>query len=280
MKLICVHVLSRYLQLNVQYSESYRRYNPAIPSFLVNRPRDMVEHILVRYQKATEMESANVVKVRDGVFQVQSASQRHQKYTVTFGSSEAMPECDCEDWQRTHWLCKHFCAILLHHPDGNWEALGEMYTDSPYFEIDVPFTELHSTTHVGPSEEESDPDHDANLSNTVDISSNSSGYGAGAVSGRCRDVLSMIKDLTYKSIGIEPLTALEGNLRTIFHNLLKEVHSDGGIVLEGLPRRKNRKRPSSSVAKMSDRYSKSWHYHIDHIYDTYIAIMGNAMACL
>ena len=78
----------RYVELNIKYTEKHKRYETAIPPFLKNRPRKIIDHLLDRIGNV-ESDGINSVEIVVGnVFNVTSSdlSSTHRlKYRVNFG---------------------------------------------------------------------------------------------------------------------------------------------------------------------------------------------------
>ncbi|KAI8517577.1 hypothetical protein Bbelb_035940 [Branchiostoma belcheri] len=60
----------QYVQLNVAFSSCYRKYHSNIPTYLQDRPRGVVNHILPRLTEAQCYEPGNIITVGPGVFKV------------------------------------------------------------------------------------------------------------------------------------------------------------------------------------------------------------------
>ncbi|OCT81634.1 hypothetical protein XELAEV_18028457mg [Xenopus laevis] len=123
----------KYIQLNVQSSEHYRRYSKDIPSFLKSRPRDFVLHVMKRYCTALNKKDVTTVDDKDGIFKVKSESG-DAEYLIHLNGP--VPSCTCEDF--THFLlpCKHICCIFQHFSNWGWDRLNPSYTNNPLFVLD------------------------------------------------------------------------------------------------------------------------------------------------
>ena len=123
--------------MNVHFSNEYRKYNTDLPLFLHNRPRDFVQHVSTRWTSAQDIPPGNIVQLDKRSFRVTSVDSSNT-YHVSFGcnSDASMPYCECYDWKKYHWPCKHFCAIFQHVATHGWNSLAADYRDSPYFCLD------------------------------------------------------------------------------------------------------------------------------------------------
>ncbi|XP_028417456.1 uncharacterized protein LOC114541851 [Dendronephthya gigantea] len=124
---------TKYVQLNVRYSDGYSKYNSALPPFLNNRPRDMVNHIIKRWEGAIGPHNITQLE-NNGEFKVKS-SLSTKAYLVIFGNKSTYPSCQCLDWQKHHLPCKHFCAVFQH-TQWKWDSLSSLYKNNPLFCLD------------------------------------------------------------------------------------------------------------------------------------------------
>ena len=118
----------RYVEMNVKYSQGYRKYSSEIPHFLVNRPRILVTHCIERIFAAKEIESHHIecTDSMKGKFKIRSQSQDGCWYLLSFGDSQTMCRCECQDWQKWWLPCKHFIAIFNLYPAWQWESLSPL----------------------------------------------------------------------------------------------------------------------------------------------------------
>lgn len=118
-------------------SSLYRSYNTVIPMFLHSHPREFIQQVCKRWQSAKDYAPGNLMVVDSQTFVVRSEDSDNS-YRVFFGDDTRgeMPTCQCSDWQRSHWPCKHFCAIFQHSETHSWENMTEKYRESPFITID------------------------------------------------------------------------------------------------------------------------------------------------
>ena len=117
----------KYLFANFEQSHLNRKYNDYIPSYLQNRPREVILHCLDRKASSARYTSNDITVVDNetGIFEV--ANAKGHSYTVKF----SVPSCSCPDWTEYHYPCKHFFAIFYHHCAWDWNALPQTYLCSP-----------------------------------------------------------------------------------------------------------------------------------------------------
>ena len=87
----------KYLFSNFEQSNLNHKYKDYVPSYLQNRPREVILHCLDR--KASSA-----------------------RFT---------------DWTEHHYPCKHFFAIFHYHPTWDWNALPQAYLCTPRLSLDT-----------------------------------------------------------------------------------------------------------------------------------------------
>ncbi|XP_055073934.2 uncharacterized protein [Misgurnus anguillicaudatus] len=135
--LICEFVpeqLLSYSRLNFIYSSECKTYNPAVPAFLKDRPRNFVKHCLNSIKAASSYSKEHVKVLGKESFHVKSETTSTW-YKVELGDSEKYPSCECVLFKTTFLPCKHFFAIFRH-TDKKWVDLSPEYRQSPYITLD------------------------------------------------------------------------------------------------------------------------------------------------
>ena len=122
----------KYLFQNCKMNPSYRSYSDKVPEYLHGRPPALIKHCLSRLQKAKKKfkaESFTACDDMNGKFTIASESATYQ---IDFGVTSGQPSCSCGDWAKTHFPCKHFCAVFLYVPNWGWNLLPSSYLSSAY----------------------------------------------------------------------------------------------------------------------------------------------------
>eukprot|EP00794_Sanderia_malayensis_P004285 gene4285-4854_t len=128
----------KYADMNMQYSSSFRTYLP-------NRPRSFVTHCMQKLGAGKRIPASYVQEISDGIVQVKGSNvQDNQMYAVNFATS-ALPNCECEGWQRNYLPCKHMFAAIVHLPRYSFNTLSEQYREAPYFTLDPYFLDNFDT---------------------------------------------------------------------------------------------------------------------------------------
>ena len=123
----------RYMDTNLRLSSCYRKYNPAIPKYLHNRPPQFVKHCLKSNFASAEYKQYDIrcVNHEKGEFLVRSSRDSDTFYALHFGQ----PSCQCESWRKTQYPCKHFYAIFNFFEEWNFSRLPEFYKNSVFITL-------------------------------------------------------------------------------------------------------------------------------------------------
>ncbi|XP_065641395.1 uncharacterized protein LOC124812064 [Hydra vulgaris] len=122
-----------YTEKNFKMDSRYRRYAKIIPNFLINRPRALVKHCLQKISLAGSIDLSKVTMINHGVFSIKNNKENYQ---INFGNDRSMPNCTCPSWRSSCFPCKHFFAIFRKFPLWQWDALSELYLNSPFLTLD------------------------------------------------------------------------------------------------------------------------------------------------
>ena len=105
----------KYLFANFEQSNLNRKYNNYIPSYLQNRPQEVILHCLDRKASSAHYTTNDITVVDDKIGTFKVANAKGYSCTVKF----TIPSCSCPDWTEYRYPCKHFfllfsTIILLH----------------------------------------------------------------------------------------------------------------------------------------------------------------------
>ncbi|XP_047141532.2 uncharacterized protein LOC105847166 isoform X1 [Hydra vulgaris] len=128
-------IYNRYCEINTRSSGNYRQYSSYLPSFLHDRPRHFVKHCLQKMSLAQHIDLSGVLVSEPGKFLCASSTNSREFYSIFFGDSDNMPNCTCQDWITTGYLCKHFFAVFNKYPSWNWYTLSNVYINSPFLNL-------------------------------------------------------------------------------------------------------------------------------------------------
>jgi len=228
----------RYVQLNVLFSDTYRRYTEDLPVFLRNRPRDFVSHVCKRWASAALFKPEHIIETYSGrTFNVKS-DDTGNVYCVHFGDVNSMPYCTCEDWIRYHWPCKHMCAVFQN-TQHQWDDICSSYRDSPYFILDsdvvtlLPFQAADQNTNENATRL---------LQLLTDVAANAEDSLAEVDSFQsdaqvCRQILKKLTDVTYLCNSSSHFQALRASLESAQLAFEEGIPHENGLALnnETLP---------------------------------------------
>jgi hypothetical protein len=124
----------QYMQSNLMYSSSYRRYNQNVPAYLRDRPPQFVKHCLKSRYAAAEYQCSDIstVNFQKGEFNVRSKTNPKEKHLVNLTT----PECSCQAWKKTQYPCKHFFAIFSANVEWSFNSLPVTYKNSVFITLD------------------------------------------------------------------------------------------------------------------------------------------------
>ncbi|XP_065670722.1 uncharacterized protein LOC105849232 isoform X2 [Hydra vulgaris] len=131
------HNYDSYCDKNRMAHSSYRKYNNNIPEYLINRPHPLVKHCMRIIDKLQGVDLRGIVSVGEQLYNVASFNLNSREiYQRYLGDAKNMPTCSCPSWFDTAYPCKHFFAIFLKE-NLTWSAFDTIYSDSPYFKLDL-----------------------------------------------------------------------------------------------------------------------------------------------
>lgn len=111
-----------------------KKYSASVPTFLINKPRMLVEHCIKRIPPEVQsIPAENVQKIAEKIYAVHSVDSNNV-YQVTISDNE--PTCTCLDYTRHHLPCKHMLAMIMSIPECSWDKLPDGYKTSPHFNLD------------------------------------------------------------------------------------------------------------------------------------------------
>ena len=148
-----------YCDCNYKYSEGFRGYSKPVPSYLKNRPRDLVLTCRNRFKVAKNVDKTGIVQVESGEFSVISHTDNAIRYRVSFRNDENMPYCTCSSWKKLYYPCKHFFPVFLKFPNWSWDALSPLYVNSPFLQLDIYSKEKECSTAEDLSREPSNAEN-------------------------------------------------------------------------------------------------------------------------
>ena len=104
---------NKYVELNVRYGDGCKKYSPGIPYFLRNRPKQIVDILLDKMQRAAD--DIPVTKIDSFTFSVTSfeeGTRVRKNYRTFLGTTNKFCTCNCYNFKRYKMLCKHLFFVF------------------------------------------------------------------------------------------------------------------------------------------------------------------------
>ena len=277
-----------------------RRYSAAVPEYMRDRPKDMVQKCEVRRIAGELIDVSKVKELGDGFYEVQAESS-YFPHRVSLD-----PMCTCMDFQRHLYPCKHIYAVLSKYGK-SFTDLPREYTDSPWFKLDhhvmsvsVLNDSRQSITSVCPDAGHGEysetlvPDSNIQNENSVHQSLNPFPKKVKlttTTANSCREMLKELSSLTYLITDITLLHGLEDKLRQTISQVKDHIEtSSSGISREPetktAGRYKPRKKQGNTRSEMKPlpkrAYPNKWTHRVGKVADckrsrpVNIAVMSRA----
>ena len=166
--LICLCVLFtlfRFEELNVKCLDMIRRYSADVPVFLNNRPKKFIQYCIRRMVPLVDLSSNEFQEKKPGVFVYRKGNC---KYVIKIcGPKMIRPTCQCQDFQRFHWPCKHLLFIIQFMTGYSWSSFPEDYKNISMFNLDP--TLMENVTLNSTDEEHIEALNTNEQSSTLDV---------------------------------------------------------------------------------------------------------------
>ena len=125
--------------------DSIRKYHCDIPDFLKNRPRRFIQHCIRRLPPVVDMCSQQFQEKKPGVFTFRRGKCRYL-IKMSGTSLKSMLTCQCADFKRFHWPCKHLLFVIRYIDGYSWNSLPEDYKNIALFNLDSTLMANSSTS--------------------------------------------------------------------------------------------------------------------------------------
>ena len=238
-----IFIIARYLENNARRFTQYRLYNADVPAYLHNRPSSLVSHCMEKLVSIASVgqEAIRIKDMKQGVFEVESQepNMKGHWYAVSFGDENAMPNCECADWQKNRLPCKHFLLIFNHIEGWDFEKLPTHYNESPFLSLDHEVVFLKQPVQIEHNESSDSIAEQANniptsitvptSQITVDIPDRQK--HTRRLSTKCKEKAKQLTSLLHVTDDDETLKKVELLLDDCIDLLNKSVEHDDGIVL-------------------------------------------------
>ncbi len=224
------------MEKNIRSSRQYRSYDKSVPSFLLDRPRDVVQHIFPsRYH--TELDESSITFIQQGCYEVSSENGSH-RYSVKFGDDTTPPSCSCEDWDKFHLPCKHFCVIFRCVKDVGWSDLSANYINHPSFQLDMDCLLNTGMTEEKIPEAATEPEETHEEQIYLPLPARKPTVRRSLIQ-KCVNSLKTITDMVYTLKDTEFLEELDCDLTSLISSVKCHVPNECGIELLVTPKKEN-----------------------------------------
>ncbi|XP_041420683.1 uncharacterized protein LOC121394263 [Xenopus laevis] len=222
----------KYIQLNVQNCEAYRKYKKEVPDFLRNRPRDFVRHMMTRLDTTLDNSHIKILDRKSGIFEVNSEENAAKTYQVTF--KDGIPSCTCADWENHFLPCKHICCILKYNSQLKWDRLNPAYCQNPLFLLDKDCLSVSSVEPKIESDYMATPLSDSNVLALPDRKKSR----RKKLIHNCVLNLKRIIDCTYLQKNEKYLEELDENIKLLLQNIQANIPFEKDLPLIETPKKK------------------------------------------
>ena len=128
----------RYVELNIRYSDEYKKYQRSLPTYLRNRPKNIIDHLLMRKRAVDHAMIRSVETINNTRYSVKSSDWielKKKEYVVDFGNEQRYCSCTCPDFKNNRMICKHFFAVI----EGNhrtFNDISQLFRDHVWINLD------------------------------------------------------------------------------------------------------------------------------------------------
>ena len=94
----------RYVELNIRYSDEYKKYQKSLPTYLRNRSKNIIDHLLMRKGAVDHAMIRSVEPINRTCYSMKSSDLtelKKKEYVVDFGNEQRYCSCTCPDLKTT-----------------------------------------------------------------------------------------------------------------------------------------------------------------------------------
>ncbi|XP_073524300.1 uncharacterized protein [Phyllobates terribilis] len=227
----------KYVQMNLTSSDYYRKYVVEVPSFLKNRPRGFIDHVMQRYYSGLDLSHLKCLDSDKGLFEVKSESaiDLEKMHTVCVGLDG--PTCTCKDWQKFLLPCKHMC-LILRVANWQWHDINPAYSENPLFILDSDCFVDTNTRHCdnGLQEHECRPQNSVRSDPTLHELPSRRRNRLTYLIRHCVKVLKRFIDSVYLLDNQDFVKHLTVELSNLYLQLREQIPQEGGLPLKPAPK--------------------------------------------
>ncbi|XP_066917540.1 uncharacterized protein [Clytia hemisphaerica] len=163
-------IYNKYVELNVKSAEGYKGYHASIPSFLYNRPKELVKYAMQKQQSVTQrmINSVKLISTDSKQYAVKSDSTfiTDDHDLLDFGDDENPCRCSCPAFRRNRIVCEHFFAVIAARVE-SFDDVSSIFRNHPLHIIDD--TIFEQKLVISSTEEYEQNTHELNTENDIDL---------------------------------------------------------------------------------------------------------------
>ena len=104
-----------YVEQNI---DEYKKYQRSLPAYLRNRPKNIIDHFLMRKGAVDHAMISSVEPINRTYYFVKSSDStelKKKEYAVDFGNEQSYYSCTCLDFKTNRMIYKYFAIIEGNH---------------------------------------------------------------------------------------------------------------------------------------------------------------------
>ena len=105
----------RFVEINIRYSDEYKKYQRPLPTYLRNCPKNIIDHLSMRKGAADHAMIRPVEPINSTCCSVKSSDLtelKKKEYIVHFGNEQRYCSCTRPDFKNNRMIFKHFFVVI------------------------------------------------------------------------------------------------------------------------------------------------------------------------
>ena len=105
----------RFVEINIRYSDEYKKYQRPLPTYLRNCPKNIIDHLSMRKGAVDHAMIRPVEPINSTCCSVKSSDLtelKKKEYIVHFGNEQRYCSCTCPDFKNNRMIFKHFFVVI------------------------------------------------------------------------------------------------------------------------------------------------------------------------
>ena len=127
-----------YVKINHKMTDQHWKYSKFVEPYLHDRPIKFVKHMEDRKIKGEAIPKSDImITPAPGKYLSRFLVKSQLDPTDVYAVDLNTPMCECHDFARTNWPCKHMHSIFLNYPESGWHALHEDYKNRIFLSFSI-----------------------------------------------------------------------------------------------------------------------------------------------